>query len=187
VHVDDVLLDIDTNYPRDGRIAVRIRQSPDTPWVLALRIPHWATEATLDGAPVAPGYARIERRFAAGDTVLLDLAVRPRITVADPRIDTVRGSVAVERGPVVYCLESVDLPVGVAFDTVRLDTGAELVERDGAVIATGRTRPLTDSAWPFGPQAPEPPGEAVEIPLYPYHRWARRGPSAMRVWLPVSG
>lgn len=186
VRVDGITLEIDTAYPQDGRIAVRIVETPDTPWTLTLRVPHWATEATVDGVPVPPGYARIERRFTAGETVVLDLAVRPRLTVADPRIDAVRGNVAVERGPVVYCLESVDLP-GVDLDSVRLDPGTELVERDGAVIVTGRLQPLRDTGWPYAPPAPPEIGEAVEIPLHPYHRWARRGPSTMRVWLPTSG
>ena len=187
VRVEGITVDIDTEYPSDGRIAVRVAEAPDTPWTLTLRIPHWATEATLDGAPVSPGYARITRRFTAGDTIVLDLEVRPRITVADPRIDAVRGAVAVERGPIVYCLESVDLPAGVDVDTVHLDPGGKPFDRDGAVIVGGHTRPLHDTDWPFAPPAPVEAGEAVEIVLYPYHRWARRGPSTMRVWLPVNG
>ncbi|KHD77610.1 hypothetical protein MB27_10450 [Actinoplanes utahensis] len=180
-----VELDVDTAYPDDGRVTVRIVRTPDTPWTLALRIPGWATEATVDGIPAAPGYARITRRFVAGETIVLDLAVRPRVTVADPRIDAVRGSVAIERGPLVYCAESVDLPPGVALDTIRLEPGTDLVERDGAVIVTGRAVPVDDDAWPYAAPGVSDAGTAVEIPLYPYHRWARRGPSAMRVWIPT--
>jgi DUF1680 family protein len=91
----------------------------------------------------------------------------------------------VERGPVVYCLESVDLPAGADVDTVRLDLGTEPRDRDDAVVVNGHTRPLHDNDWPFTPPVPVEAGEAVEIALYPYHRWARRGPSTMRVWLPA--
>ena len=181
----DITLDIDTAYPDDGRITVRIVDAPDTPWTLSLRIPGWASEATVDGMPAAPGYTRITRRFTAGETVVLDLAVRPRVTVADPRIDAVRGSVAVERGPVVYCAESVDLLPGVDLGTVRVDPGGDLREHDGAVIITGRAEPAPDGDWPYSAPGPRPAGETVEIPLHPYHRWARRGPSAMRVWIPT--
>ncbi|WP_307798190.1 glycoside hydrolase family 127 protein [Actinoplanes flavus] len=185
IRVGDIDLDIETAYPADGRVTIRVVSAPATAWTLSLRIPHWATEATLDGVPVAPGLAAVRRRFTAGDMLVLDLAVRPRLTFADARIDAVRGSVAVERGPVVYCLESLDLPPGRTVDTVRLDPATEPVDRDGAVIVTGRTQPVHDASWPYGP-APAPPlADAVEIPLYPYHRWARRGPSTMRVWLPL--
>jgi glycosyl hydrolase family 127 (putative beta-L-arabinofuranosidase) len=67
-----------------------------------------------------PGTARLRRRFSPGDMVVLDLPVRPRITVPDPRIDAVRGCVAVERGPIVLCAESVDLPPGADLNGLRV-------------------------------------------------------------------
>jgi DUF1680 family protein len=175
--------EIDTSYPHEGRITVRITESPDTPWTLSLRVPHWATGATLDGRPVAPGWAHLNRRFSPGDVVVLELPMQPRITAPDPRIDAIRGCVAVERGPIVLCAESVDLPPGVDLNALRVLPHAE--ERDGAVVVTGLTVQPPPHGWPYG-IALEPITGTVDVPLRPYHRWARRGPSTMRVWLPLA-
>ncbi|MEU4561208.1 beta-L-arabinofuranosidase domain-containing protein [Actinoplanes sp. NPDC023936] len=188
IRVNGIGLEIDTDYPVSGRVSIRVTESPsaDQPWTLTLRVPHWASGATVDGEPVAPGLVSVRRRFAPGDTVVLDLAVRPRLTAADPRIDAVRGCAVVERGPVVYCVESVDLPRGVAVDALRLDAEADLTDRDDGVEATCHVSPPADAAWPYGPARPEGAvGERVPVMLRPYHDWASRGPSTMRVWLPL--
>jgi DUF1680 family protein len=177
-------VEIGTSYPDEGRITVRITQAPASPWTLSLRVPQWAVGATLDGRPVEPGWARVHRRFTPGDVVVLDLPVQPRITAPDPRIDAIRGCVAVERGPVVLCAESVDLPPGADLNALRVLPHAE--ERDGAVIVTGQSVQPPAHGWPYGPGSKNETTGTLDIPLSPYHRWARRGPSTMRVWLPLA-
>jgi len=134
------------------------------------------------------------RTFQAGDVVELRLPVEPRFTSADARVDAVRGCVAVERGPEVLCLESVDLeavahvttPADLSLLAVDVDTAPR--EVGGHVVVRVRVeseRPL--AAWPYrDATADDPPGatEWAEVPLVPYHDWANRGPSTMRVWLP---
>ncbi|WP_433824973.1 hypothetical protein ACQP2E_22840 [Actinoplanes sp. CA-015351] len=133
------------------------------------------------------GLAHPHRRFTPGDTVTLDLAVRPRLTAPDARIDAVRGCAAIERGPVVYCLESVELPPGLGPDTLRLDAGAAPADRDGGVGITCRVVPAEDTAWPYAPRpATDPAGDPITVTLRPYHDWASRGPSTMRVWIPLA-
>ncbi len=116
-----VSLDVATRYPSEGSIRVSVIESADEPWTLSLRVPEWADGARLsvegaDGvtqeAPAAGGWARVHRAFRAGDVVELELPMAPRVVVPDPRIDAVRGCVAVERGPEVLALESVDLDGG---------------------------------------------------------------------------
>jgi DUF1680 family protein len=182
----EIGLEVDTDYPADGRITVRITEAPDTPWTLTLRVPHWAEGATLDGAAVSPGQVRVRRRFHPGDTVVLDLPVRPRLTAADPRVDSVRGCAAVERGPVVYCVESVDLPPHVPVEALRLDPSIAPADRDGAVVVVGRLASLPDDEWPYGPPGRETGVRTLDVTLRPYHDWAGRGPSTMRVWLPLT-
>src|SRR5690606_30767305 len=98
-----VALDVETGYPRDGVVRVHVRSDAAAPWTLSLRVPAWADGARLvvDGAaePAAPGTVRVRRAFRAGDVVELHLPVAPRFTAPDPRIDAVRGCLAVERGP----------------------------------------------------------------------------------------
>ncbi|MCT9821333.1 glycoside hydrolase family 127 protein [Microbacterium sp. W1N] len=182
-------LEIDTAYPASGLVRVRVTSDADAAWTLSLRVPAWAAGAVLtepDGATreVAPGTATVRRAFRAGDVVQLALPVAPRITRPDPRIDAVRGCVAIERGPEVLALESVDFPASGPADVDGLAVEGEPVERDGRVWV--RVHPVGSAApdWPYGAEVAAPDAHAVEVPLVAYHDWAGRGPSTMRVWIP---
>ncbi|MEU7658024.1 glycoside hydrolase family 127 protein [Streptomyces lincolnensis] len=194
-----IALRVGTDYPSHGRVTVRIDRTPDHPWTLSLRIPAWAQGDTAlltdpDGArrAVHPGTAEITRHFRPGDEIRLDLPVSPRWIAPDPRIDAVRGTVAVQRGPLVYCSESVDLPGGRDVDAVRVDPSVEPADGpDDTVVAPGELAAPGaphDAPWPYGPVDPAAPpaGERSGIVLVPYHSWANRGPSTMRVWLPTT-
>ncbi|MGH2944765.1 MAG: glycoside hydrolase family 127 protein [Solirubrobacteraceae bacterium] len=184
--VGDVALRVQTGYPWSGDVVVRIEAAGDSPWRLSLRVPGWAGEAVLvegDRRRVVPsGYAVVDKVWRAGEEVRIELPVRPRWTRPDPRVDAVRGCVAVERGPLVYCLESTDHDAGVPLDSVAAMTGAEPVERpaggvlDGAVALEGPGRVVA---------VPERPAErATRLTFVPYHLWGNRGASTMRVWVP---
>jgi uncharacterized protein len=186
-------VEVSTDYPADGTVTVRVTESDGQPWVLSLRVPPWATGAEVtdpDGArTVAPGVASLERPFSVGDVVTLTLPLIPRWTHPDPRIDAVRGCVAVERGPIVLCAESVDLPDGRHVDGLRVDPSVPPRDQNGAVVVAGQLIEPADRVWPYGEGAapdPELDAEPLEVPLIPYHQWANRGPSTMRVWLPTT-
>ncbi|GAA3803337.1 glycoside hydrolase family 127 protein [Streptomyces phyllanthi] len=204
-----VALRVRTDYPSGGHVAVRIGRAPAHPWTLSLRVPAWTAGATAwlvdpDGVrrAVAPGTAEVTRVFRPGDEVRLELPVAPRWTHPDPRIDAVRGTVAVERGPLVYCAESVDLPVGHEADAIRVDPSTEPEDAPagpddasgtgGTVLVPGELAApgdVPDDAWPYRPLGlPAAPRAAdrAGIALVPYHTWANRGPSTMRVWLPTT-
>ena len=199
-------LDVQTGYPADGAIRVQVATDATAPWTLSLRVPQWAAGARLAEIPTAgeptsrtvqPGVASVTRAFRAGDVVELHLPLAPRFTAADPRVDAVRGCLAVERGPEVLCLESVDLAAasaaGVEVDDVglvALDAGTPPREVDGAVVVRLRVLPAGGAGtWPYGDRA-DPPSDLgsglIDVPLVAYHDWANRGPSTMRVWLPTS-
>ncbi|MFF0267110.1 glycoside hydrolase family 127 protein [Kribbella sp. NPDC004536] len=191
-----VAFDVDTDYPRSGSIRVTAPVAIDEPITLSLRIPQWAVDAELrvhsagevvTSEVVQPGWAVVRRAFLAGDRVELDLPIEPRVVHPDGRIDAVRGCVAVERGPEVFCLESVDL-VGVGdVANVRLDPAAPIVTKDGVPIVRVLVVRPDDADWPYAARPGEQPAaDAVEVPLVPYHDWAERGPSTMRVWLPLA-
>jgi DUF1680 family protein len=182
-------LEVATGYPADGTITVRVTETDGRPWALRLRVPPWAAGAELtdrDGRrPVAPGVAVVERPFQVGDEVTLRLPLTPRWTWPDPRIDAVRGCVAVERGPLVLCVESVDLPGERHVDDVRVDPSVPPRSDEGVVVSGRLVDPL-NGEWPYfdGPNAGAT-GDDVDVPLVPYNSWATRGPSTMRVWLPT--
>ncbi|WP_448624420.1 glycoside hydrolase family 127 protein [Geodermatophilus sp. URMC 64] len=183
-----VAVRVTTDYPADGAVRIEVLEGPARPWALTLRVPSWAPAATLrtpDGTQTAgPGYVTVRRAFAPGDVVELDLPVAPRWTWPHPRIDAVRGSVAVERGPVVLCLESVDL--GESVNDVRVDISTPPRDCDGTTTVLAGTVPAPESEWPYDASPADAAGpELREVALVPYHSWGNRGPATMRVWLPV--
>ena len=177
-------LRVQTDYPETGTVRVRVTETPGGPWALALRVPAWAPGARLDGEVVEPGVAVVRKDFAPGDEVLLELPVGPRWTFPDPRIDAVRGCVAVERGPVVLCAEAAgDEPDNL--DDLTVDVTVPPVDTEDGVTVPGRFRKLAEGGWPYTEDEQDSESEGpAQVRLVPYHRWARRGPSTMRVWLP---
>ncbi|HEV7708614.1 MAG TPA: beta-L-arabinofuranosidase domain-containing protein [Asanoa sp.] len=173
----DTEVTVHTGYPWDGRVTVEVVASPEAPWTLSLRVPVWSRAATLSVAgdaplPAAAGYVQRTRAWRPGDRVTLDLDLPVRRTEPDPRVDAIRGCVAFERGPIVYCVESVDLPAAVDLEDVRVDLGRD----PGAV-----PRPDLDGSV-VGIEVPVAGGGVV--PGIPYYAWANRGAGGMRVWLP---
>lgn len=188
---DQVDLDIVTAYPTEGEISITVRSDASEPWTLSLRVPNWATGATVringevhDG-DAAAGTTHITRQFRRGDEVILELPMVPRFTHPDARIDAVRGSVAVEYGPSVLALESTDLLGTDVIDAV-LDVGHELAVVEGAVVAQIALRSGTTAPWPYGESDEAKSNPSRPTQLVPYRDWAKRGPSTMRVWIPTS-
>ncbi|MFY1631720.1 glycoside hydrolase family 127 protein [Solwaraspora sp. WMMB335] len=181
-----------TDYPADGTVEVHVTATPERPWTLSLRVPAWAGGAWLvvDGQvrPAEPGQVGVRRRWRTGDVVRLALPVGPRLTWPDPRIDAVRGCVAVERGPEVLCVESRDLAAPQLLSTMEVDPAVLPVQAGDAVHVRARFAPVpSGDDWPYTSAAGEPAdrGDWADVPLRPYHSWARRGPSGMRIWLPA--
>ena len=104
-----------SDYPWDGQVTLRLSAVPATPMAVKLRIPAWADGAELrvNGEAVEsvePGsYASIRRVWSAGDSVRLTLPLRVRAMKSHPMVEESRNHLAIMRGPIVYCLESVDL------------------------------------------------------------------------------
>jgi uncharacterized protein len=203
VNGGEVRMEVTTDYPWDGTVTIRLAEAPAGPWELALRVPHWAEQPRLtingtavDSAP-ADGWWVVGRQWHADDEVVLLLPLEPRFTVADPRLDAARGAVAVEYGPLVYCLEAVDNP-GHRLDDLTVDTAVapKVASVDGtlgaaATIRTaGRVRPRTGASWwPYslaGAPARDELGESVALTAVPYYAWGNRGPGAMRIWVPTA-
>jgi uncharacterized protein len=199
----EVWMEVTTDYPWDGTITIRIASAPAGRWELAIRVPDWAEQPrlTVNGAAVdtAPsdGWWVVGREWSEDDEVVLVLPLEPRFTVADPRLDAARGAVAVEYGPLVYCLEAVDNP-GHRLDDLTIDTAVppEAVSVDGplgrvAMIRTGgRVRPRSSASWwPYrlaGRTSDEVRGESVPLTAVPYYTWGNREPGAMRIWVPTA-
>ncbi|SDM82493.1 glycoside hydrolase family 127 protein [Actinacidiphila guanduensis] len=207
VGADQVVVSVHTDYPWSGAVRLVVEDAPEEPWTLSLRIPQWCArhQVSLAGgghlpATVEDGWLRIERAWSRGDEVVLDLGMEARLTAADERVDAVRGCVALERGPLVYCLEAVDHPGG-GLDDVLIDTGRtpreefrpDLLGGVVALTAAGYRRPAAEEGWwPYrtfrssaGAGPAREPGSALPLTAVPYYSWANRTDGAMRVWLPT--
>ncbi|HSL33623.1 MAG TPA: beta-L-arabinofuranosidase domain-containing protein [Candidatus Limnocylindrales bacterium] len=185
----DVRLAVETDYPWDGSVRVTVVVTPDQPWELALRVPGWCESATLRIASgtetVATSSAaaggdrmlRETRTWRPGDAVELVLDMPVRITTPDPRVDALRGTVALERGPLVYCVETADLPPGAELEAVSLPGDAST-----STMPRPDLGPSVVGLTASGSIA----GSAGEIRAVPYFAWANREVAAMRVWMPRS-
>jgi DUF1680 family protein len=180
-----VRLSMRTDYPWQGRVTVHIGQTPDEPWTLSLRVPGWCGSATLTGpdgtVPAATGVVALSRQWRAGDTVTLDLDLPVRVTTPDPKVDAVRGCVAVERGPLVYCVESADAPAGSEIEDLRWDPARQPVEvsrPDLAEAVVGVDVPVRRLDDPAAAT------DGLVAGAVPYFAWANRTVAGMRVWIP---
>lgn len=189
-----------TDYPWDGQIKFTVDECDNKPFALKLRIPGWCDDATLRvndeavaGKLASASYAELRRQWKVGDRVTLNLPMPPRLIEANPQIEETRNQLAVQRGPIVYCLESPDLPARVRVHEVALPSDAELrVMRepkllgDVAVIeTTGSIRNEGDwSGRLYRPLDGAAKQKAIDVRLIPYYAWANRGASEMTVWMP---
>ncbi|MEV6342386.1 beta-L-arabinofuranosidase domain-containing protein [Actinoplanes sp. NPDC051851] len=190
-------VEVETTYPWDETIAVTITEVGPGPWTLSLRIPAWCTDARLtvngDPVPAGGGHVALNRTWLVGDRVELTLVMLPRLVAAHPRVDAVRGTAAVVRGPIVYCVEHADVPFDAEFEDLELDPSAPLhVSRDGNGLAPVllriplRVRP-TDTPHLYRTlPAPARATSPVAVTAIPYFLWANREPGPMRVFIPLS-
>jgi DUF1680 family protein len=193
-----VKLKQETDYPWGGRVKIALETAPEGEFSLFVRVPGWAPRATLavNGTPVeAPAgrYAEIRRSWKRGDAVELVLPMNARLVEAHPLVEEARNQVAVVRGPLVYSLESPDLPKGATVMTVALPRAAKFAPRfeqtllGGVTVLEGRAEVASEEPWgnelyrEFKPAAPR----TIEIKLIPYFAWGNRGKSEMTVWIPL--
>jgi DUF1680 family protein len=189
----------ETNYPWDGLVRIKMEECPTNEIILKLRIPGWAESAAIhvnkEPAKIetrAATYAEIRRHWKAGDEVRLELSLPAQLIEAHPLLEEARNQVAIKRGPIVYCLESCDLPEGVRVQDVAIPADAELVARfdddllQGVAVVEAEASAIAAGDWsnqlyrPVGPERPK----TITARFIPYYAWSNRGPSEMSVWLP---
>ena len=194
-----------TNYPWDGSVNLTVNPAKQGNFALCLRIPGWVQGKPLpgnlysydnpapanwtvkvNGAPVTAafvnGYAVLNQSWKPGDVVELDLPMPVRRVAGNPKIAATVGQVALERGPVVYCLEGIDNG-GSVFD-VSLPVSAKIIPSaksdllGGVTVLdiTGATRVQRNEAGMLGEQP-------AQLTAIPYAAWNNRGLSPMTVWV----
>ncbi|MFZ0411480.1 MAG: beta-L-arabinofuranosidase domain-containing protein [Candidatus Acidiferrales bacterium] len=194
-----------TNYPWDGSVEIGVTPAQPTEFTFYLRIPGWANgaQANVNGKEVAGAkageYLPIRRKWSAGDTVQLKMEMKPKLIEANAHVVEDAGRVAVQRGPLVYCMEQMDQPNGVALADVALDLGHKptgefhsefrsdllggvmVLQHEGAVYEYGSSRDALYSTYSSAP----PKNRSVPLTFIPYYAWANREQTPMQVWTPL--
>jgi len=186
-----VTLQITTEYPWQERVELAMSATKPATFALQLRLPGWCRHPhlTLNGQPFAlepvHGYVRLQRTWLPGDKVTLDLPMPVERVHADSRVAAAAGQVALQRGPVVYCVEQVDN--GAHLSALSLPRSAVLKSHfvpdllGGCVIIEGQAV-RTESSGPLYGTEPAPT-TGVRLCAVPYALWANRGEGEMRVWI----
>ncbi len=189
-----------TNYPWDGNIAIKFQQAKGM-FSMFLRIPGWSNGATLlvNGKPYAgkliPGeYFEIKRTWQAGDFIELQLPMKSVMMEANPLVEETRNQVAVKRGPIVYCMESVDVPANSKVFNLSLPQNMQLVpkmariDNNNILLLEGKASKMQQGDWTnkLYRKISQTGSANVPIKLVPYFAWGNRGHAEMSVWLPVS-
>jgi uncharacterized protein len=186
-----------TSYPWAGDVQLTVKVDRPTKFKLALRIPGWCHDFRLEvnGSPVAAeptgGYVAIAREWHTDDEVALRLAMPVERITAHPHIRQDAGQIALQRGPVVYCLEEADngpqLANVVLSPDARLTPALDANLFGGSGVITGEALRIEPGNWPGGLYQPRSHVQNVRSPFrfkaVPYCFWANREPGEMRVWL----
>jgi len=189
-----------TDYPWDGTIRITMDETPQKELSVFLRIPDWANGAVVKVNDKLAGdnlkteqYFEIKRKWSAGDVIEFIMPMPVQLIEANPLAEEIRNQVAVKRGPIVYCLESIDLPDGVKMADVAISatTKPEVhFEKDllgGVTVLKAQAKVLAGGDWgntlyrEISHQKPK----VVDIRLIPYYAWGNRGKSEMTVWIPI--
>jgi uncharacterized protein len=190
-----------TNYPWGGNVEITVTPAEASEFTFNIRIPGWADRAQVcvnakDLMGVAAGtYLPIRRRWSPGDVIQLRVEVTPQIIEANPRVADDTGRVAIQRGPLIYCLEEIDQPSGISLSDVAVNPGRHPSEEFqtefrsdllGGMMVLHHTgavyeREASENAL-YSRYGREARFRKVPLTFIPYYAWANRQATSMQVW-----
>jgi DUF1680 family protein len=189
-----------TDYPWNGQIKFTVNEAPAKAFSMYFRIPGWCKDAKLsvNGKPATvkpiPGqYAELNAAWKAGDKIELNLAMPVTMVEANPLVEETRNQIAVKRGPVVYCVESADLPKDAKVLNLSLSASTDLkpekivIDNSNLVGLSGKAT-VKNTVWKnqLYRDVNAKDVSTVNVQLIPYFAWGNRGHVEMETWIPVS-
>lgn len=192
-----VTVDVQTRYPWEEDVTLQLTPEAPANFALKLRVPEWCDEPALTVAGERAqikkdrGYITIDREWKSGDTVELQLPMPVQRVSAHPNVAQNRGRLAIQRGPIVYCLEQIDNGFPVTQASIAPD--AKFVAEKDDTLVTGGLRLKTraqvaesQAYWDENLYAPPPKAREVDAVAIPYALWDNRAAGEMAVWIPTS-
>ncbi len=209
-----VVLEQKTNYPWNGEIEITIKEAPVGPFALVLRHPEWASEYRygsdreevvfeINGQSAEPEILKMrewlndyhwhfERTWQAGDTLRVTIPLPTVALRCNPNVTSNRGQIALQRGPLLYCLEQADHAAPLS--EIRLLQYAAYQPEEapdllgGVTVLRGpaaRVSLSEEGTVLYDETIPARPPQPTQATAIPYYAWANREPGAMRIWLPA--
>jgi len=187
-----------TDYPWDGNVVLELNQVGKKPFSFLLRIPDWCegAQVLVNGEVVASNlpaesFYEMNRKWSKGDRIELNMPMNVRLVESNPLVEETRNQVAVMRGPLVYCLESADLPAGFGVSDVYLSLNSVFKPKETTIansrifMLEGAAKAIKNNHWSHTLyREMQQPTETVQIKLIPYYAWNNREGTEMSVWLP---
>ncbi len=194
----EVGLTMRTDYPWSGQVSLAVSPSAAGEFDVNLRIPQWwpcsptirvAGQAFAEAKPVN-GYVKIRRTWQPGDIIEMDMPMPVERMQAHPSVVADRGRVALQRGPLVYCLEAVDNHGRVSNLMLPGDSKPIIARQPdllgGVVVIKAAGLAVAPADWKNSLYQPLPDSKPVELTAVPYCLWDHRDPGEMAVWIPES-
>ena len=194
-----VKLNVTTDYPWEGLVILKPELAKPASFALRLRVPGWCDAGTVTlkingkdfpNRVLDSGYLVISREWRTGDAVELNLPMPVQRIAANPTVGVDRGLLALQRGPIVYCVEQCDQAEPLATLAMPVDAVLQ-AEPDaklfgGVMVLKGFGQVLATPDWQQRLYGPITATKRVPVKAIPYYAWDNRAPGAMRVWLPTT-
>ncbi|OEJ99422.1 hypothetical protein A8C32_07510 [Flavivirga aquatica] len=187
-----------TQYPWEGKVDITVKSCKKESFDVLIRIPDWAHGSTIlvngkeAGDNIKAGtFTTLNRKWKKGDVISLNMPMDIKLLEGHALIEEVRNQAAVKRGPVVYCVETPDLPKGTDVLDVYLPLKSNLKATykpdflGGITTISGDLKLRKSNKQSMYNEITKPTWENVNIQLVPYFSWANRGVSEMSVFIPV--
>jgi len=192
-----VTVAVKTDYPWNGQVEFEFKLDSPTSFAIHLRNPQWCNKATiaindilLNNPQIDHGYFVISNTWKSGDKITLLMQMPVQKIIANPNVKADRGLIALQRGPIVYCLEQCDQPQ--PLDKIYIGLNSDITFEktelfpNGIVVIKGDAELTPELDWSNSLYQPMPKPKKLTFKAIPYYAWDNRKAGPMKVWMPLS-
>jgi DUF1680 family protein len=196
-----------TKYPWEGDVRVEIGVASSQRFTLHLRVPEWCErwrvavngeQFPVKSEPLSMdgGYLHLTREWRPGDVVDYKMAMPIQTVWANPAVRALQGRMALQRGPIIYCLEGVDhgeiMLDRISIDPQQVANEFQVEHREdllgGVSVLRGQGKVVDESGWEDSLyRSQQPSSKSIDVTAIPYFAWDNRTSGEMRIWIRTRG